>query len=119
MQATWKLNGLDVSLWLREGGVTYGEVHRQQRSIVLLDGTLVQKEVVKRTLGLSFMTLRDEKAARLEAALTSRPVTVEYTETNGSTASKLFYVMGFNTGVKTVRGGNTYWTGTSLVLEER
>lgn len=119
MQATWKLNGLDVSHWLREGGVTYGEVYRQSRSIVTLDGTLEQRQVIKRTLQLNFVTLRDSKAAQLQDSLQLRPVTMEYTETNGTTATKLFYVTGFSGGVKTVRGGITYWSGLSVGLEER
>ena len=119
MQATWKLNGMDVSHWLREGGVTYGEVYRQSRSIVTLDGALEQRQVVKRSLTLEFVTLRDERTAQLQEALQLRPVTLEYTEADGDTATKLFYVTGFAGGVKTVRGGITYWSGLSVGLEER
>lgn len=119
MQAAWKLNGLDVSHWLREGGVTYGEVYRQSRSIITLDGTLEQRQVVKRTLTLEFMTLRDSKAGQLQEAIQLRPVTMEYTERDGKAATKLFYVTSFTGGVKTIRGGITYWSGLSVGLEER
>lgn len=119
MQAKWILNGLDVSLWLRENGVAYSEIHRQSRSVITLDGTLEQAAVIKRGLTLDFMTLGDKKLAELEQALETRPVTLIYTEKKRTTATKLFYVTAFDSGVKTVRGGNTYWSGVRLGLEER
>lgn len=119
MQATWTINGLDVSRLLAEDGVSYSEIYRQSRGIITLDGMLEQTQVIKRGLSLTFMTLQDRRLAELTAALKARPVTMIYTEKDGSAATRLFYVTGFSGGVKVVRGGNTYWTGVQLELEER
>ena len=119
MQATWNINGLDVSHLLAEGGVNYAEIYRQSRSIITLDGMLEQTQVVKRGLTLVFLPMRDSKLAELSDAVKTRPLTVKYTEKDGRSATRLFHVTGFTGGVKVVRGGNTYWTGVQLGLEER
>lgn len=118
MQGKWIINGFDISPYLAEGGVSYGTDVRQGRDIVALSGTLHRKEIRKRVISLELVTMGDKAFASLQEAL-SRQGTMEYPENNGTQAAKTFYFSEPQYAVKTVRGGNTYYSGISFEAEER
>lgn len=118
MEGKWIANGFDLSPFLMEGGVSYGANIRQGRDIVVLSGTLHRKEVRKRTLSFQLVTLRDSTWAKLQDAL-SQQGTLDYPEKNGLQTQKTFYFSEPQYTAKTVRGGNTYYSGVSFEAEER
>ena len=118
MEGKWIINGFDLSPYLLEGGVSYGVNIRQGRDIVVLSGTLHRKEVRKRTLSFQLVTVSGRTLASLQEALTSQGV-LEYPERDGTQVSKSFYFSEPQYAAKTVRGGNTYYSGVSFEAEER
>lgn len=118
MEGKWIVNGFDLSTFLMEGGVSYGANIRQGRDIVVLSGTLHRKEVRKRTLSFQLVTLRDSTWAKLQDAL-SQQGTLDYPEKDGLQTQKTFYFSEPQYTAKTVRGGNTYYSGVSFEAEER
>lgn len=118
MQYITKINGVDFAPYIRENGVTQSETVRNKRSIVTLDGILHQGQITKRVVTVRLLELRGGKLAELMAAL-GDVAEVEYTDFTGAELKKTFYVGGKSAGVKTVRGGNTYWSGATFNLEEK
>lgn len=112
------INNVDFSPWIVEDGLNFSDIYRQSRDVTVLNGTLFRAQVKKLKIGISLVELRDNTLFTLEAALTS-PATVQYSLTNGQTVTKTFYVSGYSRGVKTVKGGNTYYSGVSFELEEK
>ena len=66
---------------------------------------------------VQLVELRDNTLATLTAALSS-PATVLFTDNQGNDLSRTMYVTGPTEPAKTVRGGNTYYSGVSFTLEE-
>lgn len=118
MEGKWIANGFDLSPFLQEGGVSYGVNIRQGRDIVVLSGTLHRKEVRKRTLSFQLVTLRDSTFANLQQALSGQGM-LDYPEKNGLQTQKAFYFSEPQYAAKTVRGGNTFYSGVSFEAEER
>ena len=118
MEGKWIINGFDISPYLAEGGVSYGANVRQGRDIVALSGTLHRKEVRKRVISFQLVTMSDMAFAVLQEAL-SRQGTMEYPEKDGSHTAKTFYFSEPQYAAKTVRGGNTFYSGISFEAEER
>lgn len=118
MEGKWIINGFDISPYLAEGGVSYGANVRQGRDIVALSGTLHRKEVRKRVISFQLVTMGDRAFATLQEAL-SRQGTMEYPEKNGNHTVKTFYFSEPQYATKTVRGGNTFYSGISFEAEER
>ena len=118
MEGKWIINGFDISPYLAEGGVSYGANVRQGRDIVVLSGTLHRKEVRKRTLSFQLVTLRDSTWAKLQQALNGQGL-LDYPEKNGLQTQKTFYFSEPQYTSKTVRGGNTFYSGVSFEAEER
>lgn len=118
MEGKWIANGFDLSPFLMEGGVSYGANIRQGRDIVVLSGTLHRKEVRKRTLSFQLVTLRDSTFAKLQQALSGQGM-LDYPEKNGLQTQKTFYFSEPQYAAKTIRGGNTYYSGVSFEAEER
>ena len=112
------INNVDFSTWIVEDGLSFSDIYRQSRDVTVLNGTLFRSQVKKLKIGISLVELRDNTLFTLESALTS-PATVQYSLTNGQTVTKTFYVSGYSRGVKTVKGGNTYYSGVSFELEEK
>lgn len=111
------INGVDYTPYVREGGIQQGEIRRQQRRVVTLDGSLHITEVVKRTQTVRLMELRTQTLRSLFDNL-GNTVTVEYTDKALGDISRRFAVTGRNAGVRKVEGGNTYWSGASFTMEE-
>ena len=59
MEAKLIINSVDFSPWVAENGIKYGEVYRNSRSVVTLDGTLYQTQVTKHSLDVALVELRD------------------------------------------------------------
>lgn len=118
MQYTMFINSVDFSPYLRENGVQQYTVTRNARSVVTMDGTLFRSAVEKVGLRVQLREVRDKNLADLTAAL-SQQVPVKYTDRKLGDVTKTFYVTGLTATTKTVRGGNTYWSGVSFTLEER
>lgn len=118
MQIKFVINGVDFAPYIKAGGIQYSPVYRSEQSVVVLDGTLFKASVGKRGMSVSLVELRDSTLSRLAAAI--EPLsTVLYTEKDGQDRERLFYVDGPTWTAKTVVGGNTYYNGVSLSLEER
>ena len=118
MQAKLTINGVDFAKWCKEDGITQSDIVRQGRSVVVLDGTEYRGEIHKRGLQVSLVEVRDQTLRTLLAALTS-PAEVAYTDMTGEDRQRVFYVSSPTATAKTVRGGNTYYSGVSFSLEER
>lgn len=118
MEGKWIINGFDISPYLAEGGVGYGANVRQGRDIVALSGTLHRKEVRKRVISFQLVTMSARAFSALQEAL-SRQGTMEYPEKNGSHTVKTFYFSEPQYATKTVRGGNTFYSGINFEAEER
>lgn len=118
MQLSVTINGVDFTPWLAENGVSFSPIVRQGRDIVFLNGILSRKQVEKRGLSLQLVTLRDATLDRLREAA-SGLCSVVISGSGQSAVPRDYYVSGFGYTAKTVRGGNTYYSGVSFELEER
>ena len=116
MQAILKINGIDFSHWIKEDGLQYGESYRQEREVVTLDGIMHRNRIKKMTISVELVELRDKTLQMLKGALLDLSE-VEATNTEGVSITGSFYITDFSTSAKTVRGGNTYYSGTSFELE--
>lgn len=119
MEAILIINGVDFSPWLLAGGLRQSETSRLSRSVVTMDGVLHLHEVVKRSIAVSLVELRDDTWYRLRAALQTRPALVRCIDDGIGDSTRLFYAYGITTSAKTVRGGHTYFQGASFTLEEK
>lgn len=119
MIASFKVNGFDVVPFLAEDGIEHSEVYRQEASMEALDGTLYHTSVVKHSLSLSFLEMRDERWRSLTDALLTRPVTVEYTDESMTVRRAEFVVRSLSFTTHRIAGGITWYQGGSLQLEER
>lgn len=119
MQVQLIINSVDFSRWIKEGGLQFGETYRQSRDVTTLDGTLYRTQIIKTTISVELVELRGNTLAQLKTGLTVNPATVQATTTDGQTVTGLYYISNLSTSAKTVRGGNTYYSGTSFELEER
>lgn len=118
MQTRLMIGDVDFTPHIQEGGIQYGWTARQAKSVVALDGTLYASEIRKRTLTVSLATVRYETLCRLFGGL-SRLETVQYDEQDGQSVRKLFYVGAPTWSAQRVAGGNTYFTGATVTLEEK
>lgn len=119
MRAILIINGVDFGPYLRSEGLTQTEITRRGRSVVTLDGTEYRNEIVKRSIAVSLVELRDKTWYRLASALNTRPASVRYIDDRYGDNTRLFYVSGLTSAAKTVRGGNTYFSGIAFQLEEK
>ncbi len=113
------INGYNALPYVAEGGIEQSEVYRQQSSMIALDGTLWQSEIVKRGLSISMREMRDANWRALCKALASRPVSVEYVDDAKGDRTALFYVTSVSAGTKRNANGLTWYSGASISLEER
>ncbi len=118
MQIKMNINGVDFARWAVEGGITQTPIYRQSRSVTVLNGTLYKAEVEKRGIIIQLVELRDSTMKTLLNALTPLS-TVEYTDNKFGDRTAKFYVTVSNTSAKKVIGGNTYYNGISIELEEK
>jgi hypothetical protein len=120
MQATLTINGVDFAAWAQQEGIEQEVIQRQGREVVTLDGVLYTTWIEKRGITWNAVELRDDTLATLMAALSTNPATVTYTDAEtGTSRTSIFYVKGKGSTEKVVVGGNTYYTGFSVELEER
>lgn len=113
------INGTDFTQWLAEEGLTIGEEVRQSSEVVALSGVLYRAEIVKRSISVSLVELRDVTWRKLLDALQDRPAKVTYTDDLQGEKTALFWVSSPEATAKTVRGGITYYSGISFELTER
>ena len=112
------INGFDLSPYLLAGGVSEKPIVRQSREIVTMDGTLHRAEVRKPGWSVQLVTLMDETYHRICEALTS-PAEGTVTKPDGNSESRVWYISQPAGGVKTVRGGHTYYSGVRFELEAK
>ena len=118
MQTKIVINGLDITPWIKESGITVTPVFRNAREVVTLSGHLHRTETEKTDLSVQLVELRDRTLFRLMDAV--KPVsTVEYTTRTGEQVTRTCYSRVTTVGVKKVVGGNTYFSGVELELEEK
>lgn len=117
MQIKLNINGVDFARWAKEGGIVQTPVLRQSRSVTVLNGTLYKTDVEKRGISVQLMELRDATFDALMAAV-SYLSTVEYTDMKYGDRTARFYVTVTGATAKKVVGGNTYFTGVTVELEE-
>lgn len=119
MRAILIINGVDFTPYLRSEGLTQSEITRRGRSVVDLNGTEHRDEIVKRSIAVSLIELRDTAWYRVVDALNTRPAAVRYIDDRYGDTTRLFYVSGLTAAARTVRGGHTYFAGGSFTLEEK
>ena len=119
MEAKLINNGVDFSPWVAEDGIGYGVEYRQGRDVVVLNGTLYRAQIEKYTLDVSLVELRDNTMVTLKLAMLTNPATVQFTTPSGETLTRSCYLSDPSEGAKTVKGGNTYYSGVSFTVEER
>ena len=118
MQAKIVVNGTDFSPWIKEDGISFSPVFRNSREVVTLAGHLHRAETEKTAISVELLEVRDRTLFALMDAV--KPLSsVEYTTRTGQTVVRQCYVRVASIGVKRVVGGNTYYTGVSLELEEK
>ena len=117
MQIKLTINGVDFAPWVAENGLTRSPLVRQSRSIVVLNGTEYRTNIQKDGWTVQLIEVRDSTLSTLSAAITS-PATVIFTDRTGTDVTRTMYVTGPTYTAKAVRGGNTYYSGVSLTLEE-
>lgn len=118
MQAKLTINGMDMTPWLARGGLVHTPLVRQSRIVVTLDGREYRTEIVVHGLEVRFVEMRDRTLAAIRKALSS-PATVLFTDDFGDELTRVMYVTGPTVTTKVVQGGNTYYNGVSITLEER
>ena len=119
MKAILIINGTDFTPWLQSGGFQQMEIVRRGRSVVDLNGTEYRDEIIKRSIAVSLIEMRDTTWYRLIAALRVRPAAVRYIDDALGDVTKKFYVSGPTAAAKAVRGGHTYFSGGTFSLEEK
>lgn len=119
VQVRLNVNGVEHTPWLAENGLVRSPLLRQSRSVITLNGTEWRTEVKKHQVDASYVELRDDTLATLAASLETNPATVIFTDDAGVELTRTMYITGPSATAKTVRGGNTYYTGVSITLEER
>lgn len=119
MEAKLKVNGVDFSRWIKAEGLQFERVSRQSRDVTTMDGTLYRSEISKQAISVELVELRDNTLALLKTGMLTSPATVEATDENGQTVTGTYYISGPSYTAKTVRGGNTYFSGVSFELEEQ
>lgn len=117
MQAKAIINGYDITPWIKQDGFSQSPIIRCGRSVITMDGTLKKTEIIKRGAILSLVEIRDATLNEIVSAITS-PAEFNYTDLDKGDRTASFYVSLSGSKVKTVRGGNTYWSGVTVELEE-
>lgn len=117
MEYKQTVNGVDHTPYIREGGVEQSDVLRNQRSVITMDGALHTTATVKRRIVTRLVEVPDSRLRALMESLTT-PATVDYTDRDNGDVTRTFHVTARSAGAKTVRGGNTYWSGATYTLEE-
>lgn len=117
MEAKAIYNGFDLARWAKENGIVQGTVMRATRSVITLDGTLRKVEIPKRSVKIDLVEIRDTTLLQIADAMIPRGQ-FEYTDRDKGDRSVQFYAHISSGTTKTVRGGNTYWSGVSIELEE-
>ena len=121
MRVQLKINNVDFTQWLAEGGLNFSPIERVKRSVITMDGTDHRASISKQKLDLQFMDMPDSELTLLERALElANPALVDYTDKRGIEHTGVpFYFSGVTAGAKKVIGNTTYWTELSLSLEEK
>lgn len=117
MQAKAIYNGVDLARWAAEGGIVQSTVFRAARSVTTLTGRLYKRNVAKRSVTITLVELRDSTLRRIANAIVPQG-DFEYTDMDAGDRTAQFYAHISNGVEKTVRGGNTYWSGVTVELEE-
>lgn len=118
MQVRLNINGVELTPWLAEDGYVLTPLLRQSRSVITLGGTEYRTEIIKCSIEATTVELRDHTLRTIKKALSS-PATVLFTDGEGNELTRTMYVSGPTETAKTVRGGNTYFRGMTIQLEER
>lgn len=118
MEAKLIINNVDFSGWIAEDGLSYSQIVRQGRDVTVLDGTLYRSEIIKWGIDVELVELRGSTLAVLKQAFITSPATVQFTTPAGDTLTRSMYISDQSETAKTVRGGNTYYSGISFALEE-
>ena len=111
------LNNLNVSSVLKAEGLAQGEVYRQEREVVTLDGVCHYVSIPKRSLSIEFVPITDESWWKICQAIKKRPVMVQYYDEDTGEAAKYFIVRSKSSVARKVTG-NLTTVGPSLELEE-
>ena len=118
MQIRLDVHGFGLAPGLAGSGDILSPLGRRGRSVITLGGTEYRTEVKKHSIEATTVELRDNTLRSIKAALTS-PATVVFTDDEGNDLTRTMYVSGPAATARTVRGGNTYFAGVTITLEER
>lgn len=119
MEYHLRINDVDFTPYVAQRGMEWEDIVRKSRAVTVLNGASYRAEIVKRRGMVQLVSLPDRVWSRLRAALAQRPARVEYREANGEDIVKTFYVEGLREPIRTVEGGNTFYSGISFQLEEK
>lgn len=118
MEAKTIINGFDVGRWAKRDGIVQTNISRAVRSVVYLDGTLEKTEITKRHISIELVEIRDNTRRQIAAALTPRSY-VNYTDKDAGDREAYFYAKMSSATERSIVGGNTYWGGIVIELEEQ
>lgn len=118
MQTEININGVAFAPYAMSGGIQQSVVQRQGRAVETLSGLLYKSDVEKRIISMQLVEIRDSTLTRLIKAVTPLS-TVEYDDIRGYRRTAKFYVSVTNAIAKRVVGGNTYYSGVTVQLEEK
>lgn len=117
MQTELNINGVAFAPYVMAGGISQTPALRQSRTVETISGLLFKSEVEKRLMSVQLVEVRDSTLTRLLGAVTPLS-TVEYDDIRGYRRTAKFYASVTNAVTKRVVGGNTYYSGVTLQLEE-
>ena len=118
MQTQIFINGTDFSPWIKEDGITIVPVFRNSREVATLGGLLFRSEVEKDRITIQLVEMRSQTLFVLLDTVTAIS-SLRYTTRTGQTVTRSCYARVNTVGVKRVVGGNTYYSGVEIELEEK
>lgn len=120
MEATFKLNDIDFSNLLEEGGIKWSRNDLDADATGRdLTGRMRRKRVaVKRKLAFTCLRMDTATMKRLNESLMPQTVKVTYLDPIDGISTRTFYGSSVEATTQIVINGETYWEGTTFSLIE-
>lgn len=120
MEAVFKLDNVDFSNLLEEGGIKWSRNDLDSDATGRdLTGRMRRKRIAtKRKLGFTCLRMDTETMMRLNEALMPQTVKVTYLDPIDGISTRTFYGSTVEATTQIVINGETYWEGTAFSLIE-
>lgn len=118
MEAILTVNGMNILPYIIMDGIQQTMIVRRSREIVTMGGTKRRVVITKRGLTLNLLKTKAEDIQEIERAFSGEYVTVTYIDRELGIRTADFFVTDASSITHESRGGNTFLTGTTYVLEE-